>query len=545
MAMVSEHDERVSTVSQVAITVVAYLVALVYAESLGPLTETWGLIWPPAGVAVASLLLTSRRRWAPLLAALFVTQVVYDLVVWEAALLPAVLWSLANFTAYLLVPALVVRWQAASLDTVGRVLRFTLAALLGAAPAGLLGAMGAVLSGSEVPYAITAALWATGTVVAILMLVPLAMLVFGRLPAIERAPVEVAAILTAVLVVSLAVFALGDHLLAATLDYVVLLPIVWAALRLRLPGAVIAIAISTNVAILGTVLGRGPFAAAEWTAIESAALVRVFLFVVPVTALLIASRAQEGVSSAGLAEQREQLLAAVSHELRTPLTPVVGFSQLLLERRDDLDPEARNWIRSIERNGRYLTSLIDDLLLLSRAGRGRLGVEPERLDFGDVVTEILEDHPRPEIMAGRIDPEVRVTADPQHVRQILDNLLQNALRHGRPPVLVDVERVDSAARLVVTDGGVGVPEELVDQLFSPFAQPTTGDRRGTEGLGLGLAICAELAQANGGSISYDGGAESGARFEVRLPLAAEGGEEQRDESHAEQRHDRDAELRAR
>ena len=545
MARVSEHDGRLSSALHLGVTIVAYLVALVYAESLGPLTETWGLIWPPAGVAVASLLLAPRRRWAPLLAALFVTQVVYDLLVWEAALLPAVLWSLANFTAYLLVPALVVRWHAASLDTVGRVLRFTLAALVGSLPAGLLGALGAALSGDTAPYAVTAGLWSTGTVVAVLILVPVAMLVFRRLPAIERSPLEVTVILTAVLVVSLVVFTLGDHLLAAALEYVVLLPIVWAALRLRLPGAAVAVAISTNVAILGTVLGRGPVANPDWTAIESAALLRVFLFVVPVMALLIASRAQEGESSAGLAQQREQLLAAVSHELRTPLTPVVGFSQLLLERRDELDTEARNWIRSIERNGRYLASLIDDLLLLSRAGRGRLGVGSETIALGELVTQTLADHQRPEIMADRIDPAVRVTADPQHVRQILDNLLQNALRHGRPPILVGVERVDRQARLVVTDGGVGVPEELVDQLFSPFAQPMVGDQRGTEGLGLGLAICAELAQANGGSISYDGGAASGARFEVRLPLAADGGEGQRHDRDAGQRHDRDAALRAR
>jgi len=517
--MVSEYDGRVSTVSQLAITVVPYLVALVYAESLGPLTETWGLIWPPAGVAVASLLLAPRRRWALLLAALFVTQVVYDLVVWDAALLPAVLWSLANFTAYLLVPALVVRWQAASLDTVGRVLRFTLAALLGAAPAGLLGAMGAALSGSDVPYVITASLWSTGTVVAILMLVPVAMLVFGRLPAVERAPFEVAAILTAVLVVSLAVFTLGDHLLAATLDYVVLLPIVWAALRLRLPGAVVAIAVSTNVAILGTVLGRGSFAAAEWTAIESAALLRVFLFLVPVMALLIASRAQESASSTALAAQREQLLAAVSHELRAPLTPILGFSQLLLRERPDLDPEAREWVASIERNGRHLTDLIDDLLLLSRASRSRLTVEPEGLALGELAVQVLDDRQRSDVVAATIDHQVRAWADPRHVRQILDNLLQNALRHGQPPVQVTVEQVDGQARLAVTDHGDGVPEELVARLFDPFSPPELEDRRSSKGLGLGLAISSQLARSNDGSISYAHDPELGVTFAVLFPLA--------------------------
>ena len=503
----------------VVLTVVAYLGALTYALSLGALVEMYGLIWPPAGVAVASLLLAPRRWWPGLLAALFVTQVVYDLIRYDAQLLPATLWALANLVTYLVVPALIVRWRAASLDTVGRVLRFTLAALVGSAPAGLLGALGAGLSGDPTPYAVTAALWATGALAGILMVVPVAMLLAGRLPASNRASGEVALILGAVAMASVAVFALGDHQLAATLDYIVLLPVVWAALRLRLSGTAIAIAVATNVALLGTTFGRGPFAGADWTPIGSASLLRVFLVVLAVTALLIASRAQEGASSAGLAREREQLLAAVSHELRTPLTPIVGFSQLLLERRVDLDPQAQEWIGAIDRNGRHLIGLIDDLLLLSRAGRDRLTAVAEPVALGALVDQVVEDRQHPGIAPGRIDRALNAWADPQQVRQILDNLLQNALRHGRPPVVVQVDEEDGQARLVVTDSGDGVAEELVDQLFAPFAQPPVGDHRGTQGLGLGLAICAQLATSNGGTIEYEPSAIATTRFVVRLPLA--------------------------
>ena len=365
----------------------------------------------------------------------------------------------------------------------------------------------------------TAALWATGALVGILMVVPVAMLLAGRLPATHRASGEVAVILGAVVLVSVAAFALRDHQLAAALQYTVLLPVVWAALRLRLPGTAIAIAVATNVALLGTTFGRGPFAGAEWTSIGSASLLRVFLVVITVTALLIASRAQEGASSAGLAAEREQLLAAVSHELRTPLTPIVGFSQLLLERRVDLDPQARAWIGAIDRNGRHLIGLIDDLLLLSRASRDRLVTMAEPVALGTLVAQVVEDRQQPGITAGRIDRALMAWAEPQQVRQILDNLLQNALRHGRPPVVVTVDEVDGQARLVVTDGGDGVPEELVSQLFAPFSQPEVGDRRGIQGLGLGLAICAQLATSNGGTIAYEPDASAGARFVVRLPLA--------------------------
>lgn len=506
-------------VMQILLAVVAYLAAVAYALSLGALTEMYGLIWLPAGVAVASLLVAPRRRWPALLGALFLAQLLYDLVGYDAQLLPAVLWASANFTTYLVVPLLIERWQAAPLDTVPRVLRFSLAVLIGSVPAGLLGALGAVLSGDPTPYVMTAALWATGAMVGVLMVVPVVLLVAGRIPVTDRAEGEAAVILGAVLLVSLAVFSLRDHLLAATVGYAVLLPVVWAALRLRLSGTAIAITLTTNVALIGTALGRGPFADPGWTPIGSASLLRVFLFVVTVAGLLIASRAQEGASSAGLAEQRERLLAAVSHELRTPLTPIVGFSQLLLRARPDLDADARGWVEAVDRNGRHLTDMIDDLLLLSRAGRDRLAVEPEVIALGGLVTQVLGDRRDDQVSAGHLDADLRVWADPQHVRQILDNLLQNAVRHGQPPVVVHVEPDGDAARLVVTDQGPGVAAALVGDLFDAFAQPEVGDHRASQGLGLGLAICAELAASNGGTIDYEQPVPSGARFVLRLPLA--------------------------
>jgi len=144
----------------------------------------------------------------------------------------------------------------------------------------------------------------------------------------------------------------------------------------------------------------------------------------------------------GPAEQREQLLTAGSHELRTPPTPIVGLGQVLLRVRVVLDPDARLWVQAIDRNGRHLTELIDDLLLLSRASRDRLAVEPEVVELGRLATQVVDDQFEAPIVGGRIDGEVCAWADPQQVRQILDNLLQKALRHGNPTVGVDVERVE-------------------------------------------------------------------------------------------------------
>lgn len=501
------------------VTVAAYLGALLYALSLGVLVEMYGLIWPPAGVAVASLLLAPRRWWPALLAALFVTQVGFDLVRYDAPLIPAVLWASANLTSHLVVSALVVRWGAAALDTVRRVVRFSLAVLLGSAPAGLLGALGAVLSGDPTPYLVTVALWITGAVVGIMMVVPLVLLAAGQVPRSSRTPAEFVLIMGVVLVGAVAVFGPRNHLLAATLQSSLLLPVVWGALRLRLAGAAVAITLTANIALIGTTFGRGPFAGPDWTPIGSAALLRVFIVVLAVAALLIASRAQEGVSSAGLAAEREQLLAAVSHELRTPLTPIVGLSQLLLRARPELDPQAREWIEAIDRNGQHLTALIDDLLLLGRANRGRVVTEPGEVGLAELVAQVVGDLRDPRVRVGAVEQEVRAWADRRQVRQILDNLVHNGLRHGAPPVVVEVAEVQGQARLVVTDAGPGVPDELTTRLFEPFAQPAVGDLRPTQGLGLGLAICAELADGNGGAIAHEPAPGGGARFVVHLPLA--------------------------
>lgn len=138
-------------------------------------------------------------------------------------------------------------------------------------------------------------------------------------------------------------------------------------------------------------------------------------------------------------------------------------------------------------------------------------------------TLFVDDQHDAQVVSSRTDGALRAWAGPQHVRQILDNLLQNALRHGRPPVVVDVERVDGWACLTVTNHCRSVPGELVGRLFGVFAQPDIGDRRSSQGLGLGFAIRSELATSNGGSIGYepDGAVGSvGVRFVVRLPLAA-------------------------
>lgn len=111
-----------------------------------------------------------------------------------------------------------------------------------------------------------------------------------------------------------------------------------------------------------------------------------------------------------------------------------------------------------------------------------------------------------------VSDDVRVLADPDHVAQILWNLLGNAVRHGAPPVVVDADRHGDVVRLAVTDAGPGVADELRPLLFQRFARAP-----GSPGTGLGLAIVRGLAWANGGDATYDHSAAAGSSFTVSLP----------------------------
>jgi signal transduction histidine kinase len=210
------------------------------------------------------------------------------------------------------------------------------------------------------------------------------------------------------------------------------------------------------------------------------------------------------------------LIASVSHELRTPLTPILGFSETLL-RHDGVDSQTRQAAEVIHRNARHLSELVDDLLRTSRARRGALPVDPEAVAVGSFIDEMLQGRAEDNIEV-HVDSEVAVWVDRTHLTQIVTNLLDNAVRYGRPPVRIEVASEAQACRLSVIDHGDGVPEWFVSELFDDFAQASRGDGRSGGGLGLGLPIARTLARANDGDLTY-ADEDVGARFTLRLPTS--------------------------
>ncbi|MBW3620359.1 MAG: HAMP domain-containing histidine kinase [Actinobacteria bacterium] len=221
-------------------------------------------------------------------------------------------------------------------------------------------------------------------------------------------------------------------------------------------------------------------------------------------------------------DEAAELLSAVCHEMRTPIAGIVGYTDALQQGWGDLDAERREaFLGVISRQGQRLTRLVDDLVALSRPGRG-LEVRPEAVDVAPSVAEVLALlGPDVDGIELRADPGVTVRVDPYHLQNIVTNLVTNARKYGRPPVVVEVVRDGRQGRILVRDAGPGVPDGFVERMWDRFSRARVEDGAAATGSGLGLAVVASLTAANGGRVAYEPCEPTGACFTVSLPLVLE------------------------
>ncbi len=220
---------------------------------------------------------------------------------------------------------------------------------------------------------------------------------------------------------------------------------------------------------------------------------------------------------------KTEFLSRMSHELRTPLNAILGFAQLLDA---DLDREAdRESVEQILMAGRHLMRLIDEVLEISRIEVGQLSLSIEPLEVDQAVAEALL-LVRPLATATRIalatPPPCRllVMADAQRVRQILLNLLTNAIKYNRPDgnVTIRVKPFGDTVRISVVDSGRGIPRQGIHDLFTPFER-LGAEHSGIEGTGLGLALSRRLAGEMSGTLTARSRRARGSIFRLTLPSA--------------------------
>lgn len=228
-----------------------------------------------------------------------------------------------------------------------------------------------------------------------------------------------------------------------------------------------------------------------------------------------------------LEEMRQRFVADVSHELKTPLSSIKAYTETLLSGTVDDDAQHRHFLSRIEEQANRLQQLIQDMLSLARIESGQVPQEHVQVRLAPVVARCLADHRRlAETQQVALTSEIEeddlaIRGEEESLRQILDNLINNAVKYtpAGGKVVVAVRRRDNSVELTVADTGVGIAPEHHPRLFQRFYRVDKARSRELGGTGLGLSIVKHLCGTMGGSVAVESEVGKGSTFCVSLPLA--------------------------
>ena len=228
---------------------------------------------------------------------------------------------------------------------------------------------------------------------------------------------------------------------------------------------------------------------------------------------------------------RREFLGDVSHELRTPIFAVAGFAETLLDGALDDDRVRRRFVEKIAQNAERLDALTRDLSAISKLETGRLQIQRVPFDLATLATEVAEglEHAAREnevAVAVRVPPSLPpVLGDRDRLRQVLTNLVENAVKYNEPGGHVEVVarlRDTGEVRVGVVDDGIGIPEQAIDRLTERFFRVDKSRSRDKGGTGLGLAIVKHILEAHGQRLEVESRVGYGSAFAFSLPPAPTG-----------------------
>lgn len=267
---------------------------------------------------------------------------------------------------------------------------------------------------------------------------------------------------------------------------------------------------------------------------DDGTLQTVVAFGIDITERKKAEEAQRQLDEAQLAraeaeaanKAKTEFLAVMSHELRTPLNAIGGYSELLeMGLRGPVTPAQLEDLRKIRRSQRHLLGLINDIMNFARIETGHVSLSFDNVSVNETLA-VLDALTEPQVTAkgihyehGRCDPSLTVWADKEKTRQILINLVSNAIKFtpAGGSIRIECVQVDGTVQFLVEDTGRGIPKDKLEAIFEPFIQVNRQFTREQEGVGLGLSISRDLARMMNGDLTAASTEGKGSTFTLTLP----------------------------
>jgi len=514
-------SRRFSALPVIGIVTIVYFIAGKLGLSLAFLYASASPVWPPAGIALAVLLLLGYRIWPAIFVGAFLVNAT------TAGNVASSLAIAAGNTLEAVCGAWLVNRFAGGTSVFDRpqgVFKFALAAAVSTIISPFFGVTSLALGGFA-DWANYGAIWLTwwlGDTTGDLLIAPLIILwsVASKRRWNNSQAVEVGVLLLLLFVLSEAVF--GGWLAISARNYPIAFicgPIViWTAFRFTQRETATGIFILSAIAIWGTLHGFGPFV--RETENQSLLALQSWAAVLTITAMaLSAGMAERQRAEEALQQQKavietanrtkDQFLAMLSHELRTPLTPVISALEGL-ETEPGQTEDAKAALAMIHRNVELETQLIDDLLDVTRIAKDKLQLRFAPVDAHLAISNVVEIC-RAEADSKKLHVHLNLRADTHNVaadaakfQQIIWNLLKNAIKFTPEEGEIAISSLNPSPEVLtisMRDTGIGMDPEVMQRIFDPFEQGNRSLERRFGGLGLGLAISKSLAQAHGGTLT--------------------------------------------
>ena len=525
---------------RLAIGVIVFLAYIVTAriglsiQSVGTFST---LLWPPSGIALATILLCGYRFWPAIALAAFAVNLS------TGAPLPAAFAVAAGNTLETFAAAYILKHYVRFNPEFLR-LRDSAGLILVAFGTPLIAASVAVISLHLGGVLITSEMWATwftwwaGDVLGILLFTPF-LVKWLTAPSHHRTLTHYIE-LTVIILTNIAVCLFALVVQPTHFSYFIFVPLGWAALRTGLRGTTLTLLVVASVEIWLTISGHGSFATDDGSGLL---LLQIFLTVLSCFFLLFASiveelrkarlTLQEHVAALELSlnkvssedDAKSEFLAILAHEMRNPLAAILSSVELLKLRGID-EAESGQLLDTVDTRVRGMASLLEDLLDISRISQRHFKLDMQTVALNAVIerseqayTVIMRTHGL-RFRVKRPAEELYVVGDPMRIEQVVNNLLGNSVKYtGRGgTVELFLEEVDDKAEIHVRDTGIGIPRSMLTQIFRPFYQIERG-KRPSDGLGIGLSLTRQLVELHGGTIEAQSeGEKKGSEFIVRLPL---------------------------